>query len=68
MILTPHKVAVNIPVCGFRATVSIDGVPVRGLRAIKIESAMKDVTLVTLTFMADVTGEVEAVNVEAKPE
>jgi hypothetical protein len=54
-----HKVGLRLTALGPGSSASIDGVEIRNLLSISVECGVGTKTAVTLTFYADVSGEVD---------
>ena len=64
-----HRIKVNLKAYdagGTFGTVELDGKPLQGVRAIKIEAGYPKVTEVTLSLIASVEAEIDGTAVDAK--
>lgn len=61
-----HHIAIDlfaIPEGRSKGTVTLDGVELKGVRSIRVESRHDDVTEVTLTLIASVSGTIDGARV-----
>lgn len=59
--MKPHRFNVTLPECaGMGARILLDGRELRSVRQISISAGMNEPTIVTLTMIAEVDGEIEA--------
>lgn len=50
-----HKVAVDLNIVGSRGVVTLDGIPLRGVRRVTVDASYDSATIITLELLGDFT-------------